>query len=84
MEGGCGPGRGLYTGKPVENWTRDQIETYLKSYGQSDIQSYIPFDEAIPLSDEESTLYHHPRTIKTAVSAESSLLLATTIWTIRS
>lgn len=36
---------GCTLGKPVEGWTKAQIEEYLKAFGEDDVTDYIPYHE---------------------------------------
>ncbi|MGI6543708.1 MAG: ADP-ribosylglycohydrolase family protein [Limnochordia bacterium] len=46
--GWLGRAAGCTLGKPVEGWSRAQIETYLAALGEADINDYIPFADLAP------------------------------------
>lgn len=48
LGGLLGRAAGCTLGKPVEAWTRAEIEAYLRGLGEQDIDDYIPFSETVP------------------------------------
>lgn len=48
LGGLLGRAAGCTLGKPVEGWTRAEIEAYLHGLGEGDITDYIPFSESVP------------------------------------
>lgn len=48
LGGLLGRAAGCTLGKPVEGWTRAEIEAYLHGLGEGDIEDYLPFSETVP------------------------------------
>ena len=52
---------GCTLGKPVEGWTRAQIEEYLAAFGEEDVTGYIPFHDGPPPGAARAVLsFHRP------------------------
>ena len=48
LGGLLGRAAGCTLGKPVEGWTRAEIEAYLAGLGEQDIDDYLPFSGVVP------------------------------------